>query len=297
VYAKFLSTALTLTLLAQEEVIFRATTSFISVDIQVLSGAEAVTGLKQEDFLVWDNGKRQPITSFGADDQELDVILLLDVSQSTKAIQENIKSSAVAAMSHLLPRDRVGVVVFSDQAAVVIHPTTDREEVEAALGRLPPGRGGTELNATVLLTAKYLQKQARPGARRAIVMMSDNQGYQDVSNQAVRDELWATNVVFNLLQFRGKPSRGKADVREFVKATGGEVVLFRPQGVPLAELFQRLRRRYFLLYAAPKSNPGELREIRVELTELAKKRIRDARIRARTGYLAVGPEDGARTNP
>ncbi len=268
---------------------FRSSSSFISVDVQVLTGLQTITGLKREDFRVWDNGKPQPITSFGSDDQELDVILLLDVSQSTTMIQESIRKSAAAAMSQLLPRDRVGVVVFSDQASVVSHPTADRQAVEEALGRLPPGRGGTELNATVMLTSKYLHRQARLGARRAIVMMSDNQGYQDVPDQQVRDELWASNVVFNLLQFRGKPSRSKADVREFAKLTGGEVLPFRPDGVALAELFQRLRQRYYLLYAAPESKPGELHQIRVELSDDAKKRFRDAKVRARTGYLAATP--------
>ncbi len=267
--------------------VFRASSNFIAVDVQALAGGQAIIGLKREDFRIWDNGQPQNIASFGADDQELDVLLMLDTSQSTNVIQQAIKSSASAAMAYLLPRDRVGVVVFADEPFIAVPLTADRAAVEAAIVNLPAGRGGTELNASTQLTAKYLQQKARLGARRAIVMMTDNKGYQGVNNQEVRNELWTANVVFNALLFPANSSRGKADVREFAKATGGEVLPFRPQGVALAELFQRLRQRYYLLYPAPASKPGELHQIRVELSDDAKRRFRNARVNARSGYVAA----------
>ena len=272
---------------AQDEAVFRSSSSFIAVDAQVLAGGQGVTGLRREDFQVWDNGKPQAIAGFGADDQELDVILMLDVSQSTGVIQESIKNSAAQAMSQLFARDRVGVIVFADEPFVLVPLTADRAAVQAGLASLPAGRGGTELNATVQMTAKYLQQRARAGARRAIVMMSDNQGYPSVSDQTVRNDLWTANVVFNLLLFPAKGARREADVRQFAKATGGEVLSFRPEGLPLAELLQRLRQRYALLYAAPASKPGELRQVRVELTGAAKRRYRNVEIRARSGYVAA----------
>ncbi len=274
-------------LLAQDEAVFRSSSSFIAVDAQVMVGGQGVTGLRREDFQVWDNGKPQAISGFGADDQELDVILMLDVSQSTGVIQESIKNSAAQAMSQLFARDRVGVIVFADEPFVMVPLTADRAAVQAGLASLPAGRGGTELNATVQMTAKYLQQHARAGARRAIVMMSDNQGYPSVSDQTVRNDLWTANVVFNLLLFPAKSARREADVRQFAKATGGEVLSFRPEGLPLAELLQRLRQRYALLYAAPASKPGELRQVRVELTGAAKRRYRNVVIRARSGYVSA----------
>ena len=278
--------ALVTALLAQDEVVFRSNSNFIAVDAQVLAGEIAVTGLQRGDFRVWDNGLPQTISSFGTEDQELDVLLMIDISQSTGMIQESIKQTAAAAMAELLPRDRLGIVVFADEPFVATAPTTDRAAIEAALSKLPPGRGGTELNATVRLAAKYLQQKARPGARRAIVMLSDNLGYQGVSDQEVLAELWASNTVFNLLQFPGKGGRGKADTREFAKATGGEVVLYRTSGVPLAELFRRLRQRYYFLYTAPASKSGERHQIRVEVADSAKRRFPKAKVRARSGYVA-----------
>ena len=110
-----------------------------------------------------------------------------------------------------------------------------------------------------------------------------------MDDQEVRRELWASNVVFNVLLFPANSSRGKADVRTFAKATGGEALALRGPGVSLEELFRRLRQRYFLLYAAPASKPGELHQIRVELSDDAKRRFPKARVNARSGYVAAGP--------
>ncbi len=287
-HGKFWSALLALTLLGQDEVLFRAQSNFIAVDVQVLAGEQSVIGLKREDFRVWDNGKPQAISNFGADDQELDIILMLDTSQSTTVIQESIKRSATQAMSHLFVRDRLGVVVFADEPLVLVAPTLDRVAVEAGLEKLPAGRGGTELSDNILKTAKYLRQKARPNARRAIVMMTDNKGYESVSDEDVRNALWETNVVFNALLFRA-PGSGSADVRKFVKLTGGEVLRFRPEGVPLAELFQRLRQRYYLLYPAPPSQPGQVHQIKVELSDEAKRRFRTAKVSARSGYVGGAP--------
>ncbi|MBY0505637.1 MAG: VWA domain-containing protein [Bryobacteraceae bacterium] len=281
--ALFHNFCLTALWLAQDDLVFRSRSAFISVDAQVLSNGQAIRGLRQEDFRIFDNGQPRPISSFGAEDQELDVLLLLDVSQSTGALQAAIQRSAAAAMGHLYPKDRVALMIFADEPFVQVPFTEDRALLSAKLAALPPGRGGTDLHAAVQSAAKYLQDHARPGARRAIVMLSDNRGYGSVNAPEVRNQLWAANAVFNLLLFPAQGPGRQADVREFVKATGGELLAFRPEGLPLAELFERLRRRYYLLYPAPPAKPGELRQIRVELL----RRYPAAAVRARTGYVAA----------
>src|SRR3954451_6654776 len=77
---------------------FRTNAEYIVVDAQVLSGSRPVVDLKREDFVIYDNGQPQQITSFGLDDLELDVILLLDVSSSTVPIRDRIVFSAAEAM-------------------------------------------------------------------------------------------------------------------------------------------------------------------------------------------------------
>ena len=272
-------------MLPQDTPVFRSNVEFIFVDAQVLSRGNPVRNLKQQDFLVWDNGQPQTIASFGADDQPLDVMLLLDISGSMVPIEEKVKSTAAEAMASLLPDDRVGIAVFSNRARLVIAPSADRKKVDAAIRQVRWIGTGTELNATVLNTAKYLGKQARPEARRAVVILTDNKGYRSIPDEWVRDGLWESNVVMNALLFPKIHAEGEgADVRRFVKNTGGESITVRSADIPLAEMFRRLRERYGIMYRAPGGAPGTLRTIRVELAPRAKSKLNDVKIKARAGY-------------
>jgi len=282
---------ITLCLPAQEldVPVFRSNMEFIAVDAQVLSHGIPVKGLKQEDFKVWDNGQLQTITSFGADDQPLDVMLLLDVSPSMDPIEKKVKAVAAEAMASLLPKDRVGIAVFADRARLILAMTDDRGKVDAAIKQVYWNGRGTELNATVLNTAKYLGSKARTEARRAVVILTDNKGYGGLTDEYVRDGLWSANVVLNALLFPKTPGEGgAADVRRFVKNTGGESIAVKSADIPLAEMFRHLRERYGIIYRAPQGEPGSIRKIRVELTPQAKSKLKDVQIRARSGYRVSG---------
>ena len=63
------------------------------------------------------------MSTFGRDDQELDIILLLDVSGSTAGIQKLIRQTAAQATSQLYFRDRVGVIFFDSEPYVIAPPS------------------------------------------------------------------------------------------------------------------------------------------------------------------------------
>jgi VWFA-related protein len=273
---------------AQDIPVFRSNVDLIFVDAQVLSQGKPVRGLKQQDFLLWDNGKPQTIASFGADDQPLDVMLLLDISGSMVPIEQKVKNIAAEAMANLLPGDRVGIAVFSHRARLIVAPSSDRQKVDTAVRKISWVGTGTELNATVLSTAKYLGNHGRLEARRAVVILTDNKGYRSMPDEWVRDGLWENNVVMNALLFPKTPGEsGDADVRRFVKSTGGESIVVRSADIPLAEMFRRLRERYGIMYHAPGGEPGSMRTIHVELAPHAKSKLKDVKIRARAGYRVV----------
>jgi Ca-activated chloride channel family protein len=75
------------------------------------------------------------------------VILTLDVSGSMQADDvkptrmEAAKNAARAFVDKQPPSVRIGVVAFSDNAAIVQAPTNDRAAVTAAINRLSPQRG------------------------------------------------------------------------------------------------------------------------------------------------------------
>ena len=266
---------------------FQTAAEFVVVDVEVLRDDAPVEGLRQGDFRVFEDGREQPVTGFGKDDQELEVILLVDVSDSTRLIQESVQRSAMRAMNALQFRDRVGVVLFANDSTLAAAPTWDRLAILRELAALPLPEGGTEFNRNLVLTARYLAQSARPGARRAIVMLTDNLGTRSIDNTKTRAELWEADVILSGLLFPNSAYRaGAGDIRPFADDTGGDVMKYDGTAAQLEALFRNLRRRYTLLYRKPAGVPGATRKIRVELTAEAKARAGNVRIRSRRGYIA-----------
>ncbi len=79
--------------------------------------------------------------------QQGTIILTFDVSGSMRADDmkpnrlEVAKIAARAFIDKQPPNVRIGIVAFSDNAAIVQSPTTDRQALEEAINRLQPQRG------------------------------------------------------------------------------------------------------------------------------------------------------------
>jgi VWFA-related protein len=276
-----------------EEATFRSIANFISVDAQVLVKGKSVVGLRREDFEIRDNGRLQTISNFGTEDQPIDLILLLDYSASTREIETRVKNSAAEAMSLLHADDRVGVMVFDTKAQLMAPLTSYFERVDAAIRAISWIGRNTELNATLLSAATYLRQQARPGARRHIIVLSDNKGDAAIGDQAVRDSLWESDTVVSLIRFetsgQGYVNRPfHADLRSFVTDTGGDLLDDNRAGTGLVEIFQHLHERYVILYRAPLDKPGSVHHVQVALPDQA--RFGNAQVHARTGYREVQRE-------
>lgn len=271
---------------------FRSNSNFVSVDVQVLAKGQSVVGLQQKDFAIWDNGRPQTISSFGTEDQPIDLVLLLDYSGSTHQIEERVKGRAAEAMSHLNSKDRVGVMVFDTNVLMAAPLTSNFERVDEAIRAIPWTGRDTELNATLLQAVLYLQANARPGARRHIIVLTDNDGARAVSDETVRNALWESDTIVNLIRFdtprrtySSRPIHG--DLLQFVTATGGELLddNRNRMGTELVEMFRRLHERYVILYRAPEDKPGSIHQVKVALQEEAASSREKVQIHARTGYL------------
>jgi hypothetical protein len=65
--------------------------------------------LNQNDFAVFDNGVRQPVTLFRSDLQPITIVVMLDRSGSMLSNFELVKTAAGQFISQLLPDDRARV--------------------------------------------------------------------------------------------------------------------------------------------------------------------------------------------
>src|SRR4051812_23551736 len=115
--AHFLSIAALITasslLVAEEEPTFRSDVALVRVDAQVVDRSNrAISGLRAEDFVLFEEGKEQPIRNFARENMPVDVLLLLDVSGSMRPHVERVASAAHEALAVLGQHDRVAIMVF-----------------------------------------------------------------------------------------------------------------------------------------------------------------------------------------
>ena len=282
---------------------FRGGVSLVKVDAQVLDrGGRIVPGLQASGFQILDEGQPQKIAYFGRESEPLDLVLLLDVSGSMYRHLEQLADAARAALKQLYEGDRVAVALFARSAGIRKPLTEDLQSVEAEMHDAVNTRtlgSGTAINAAIVVTAQYLQRQKARG-RRAVLIVTDNVSLNYlVPDEEVIRQLYAADAVLNGIligrQRRPEPPRpGRflnsdftpSNVYKLAEQTGGEAVEAGRIGDSFPQMIERIRARYSIQFATPAGASGAYRHVRVEFAPDARSRLRGAGIRARAGYYA-----------
>src|SRR6476620_623882 len=127
----------------EEDEVVRVETELVEVPIVVTDRAgKPVLNLKQNNFLVFEDGKTQEVTDFSATSAPFEVALLLDTSGSTRSDLTLIQRAAQSFIDSLRPGDRVSIIAFktdddgqrkSAAADVVVALTDNRGALRSAL--------------------------------------------------------------------------------------------------------------------------------------------------------------------
>ncbi len=189
--------------LLADDVVFRSDVSLVRVDAQVLGkDHRAITGLRADDFILREEGKPQQIRNFASEEMPLDVLLLLDVSASMRPHVERIASAAHEAFNVLRDQDRIGIMVFDRSTRLRLPFRNSHDEVEREFDNLlrqETFNGGTDITRGMLDAAAYVGKEARPNARRAIVILTDDQTERNRDEAAVQRALERADAVMSAL--------------------------------------------------------------------------------------------------
>jgi len=188
---------------AGDDVVFRSDVSLVRVDTQVLDrDNRTITGLRAADFVLRENGQPQQIRNFGTENFPVDVVLLLDVSASMRPHVERIASAAHQALRVLKDDDRIAIMVFDRSTRTRLRFRNSREDVERELESLlnqEMFNGGTDITRGILDAADYIVREARPNARRAIVILTDDQTERTRDVEGVSRALTRADAVLSLL--------------------------------------------------------------------------------------------------
>jgi VWFA-related protein len=200
--------------------VFKSDVAMTRVDAQVVDAAgRPITGLQVKDFVLRVDGKPQPIHNFLSENMPVDVLLLLDVSGSMQPHVQRIADASETALRVLAPDDRVAIMLFDTRTRLKLPFRSDHGEISQKLHSILQSEsfnGGTLITHALIDAANYIQKQGRPNARRAIVILTDDET-QDAEDEArVEHALDEANAVLSFLrapyaedyvQGRGAPGR------------------------------------------------------------------------------------------
>jgi Ca-activated chloride channel family protein len=131
---------------------------------------ELVTGLRREDFAVYENDVLQDVSAFAAGSFPLTVALGLDRSWSMAGEPLRLaKQASQAFLRALEPGDRSMVVAIGSEADMIAPLTMDRLEQARAIAALDPW-STTALHDAIIAALDRLEPE--PG-RQALVLFSD----------------------------------------------------------------------------------------------------------------------------
>jgi VWFA-related protein len=157
--------------LAVDGDVIKVDTQLVNVPVRVMDKkGRFVAGLKQDEFKVFENGVEQDISYFSSEEEPFTVVLMLDMSYSTKFKLEEIQNAAIAFITELRPVDKVAVVSFDEEVHVLCRPTEDRKEVYRAI-RSTKIDTGTSIYEAVDLVMNDLTRSV--DGRKAIILFSD----------------------------------------------------------------------------------------------------------------------------
>ena len=161
-------------------------------------GRHYVTDLARDDFLIFEDGRRQDLTFFQKTGLPLALVLLLDTSASMNQSLAVAQEAAIGFARQLGPSDLASVIDFDSTVHVRQGFTSDREAIERAI-RQTAANGSTALYNAVYIALKESIKSPRDERtaeprRRAIVVLSDGDdtsslvGFDEVLDLAARGD-------------------------------------------------------------------------------------------------------------
>ncbi|HET8923574.1 MAG TPA: VWA domain-containing protein [Candidatus Acidoferrum sp.] len=252
-----------------------------------------VTGLKAENFKIYEDGRPQDVTLFKEEDTPVTVGLIVDHSRSMGPKLPGVITAVTAFAHSSNPGDEMFVVDFNENVSGELlggKPfTSDAAELEKAVSAVS-ARGQTALYDAVIegLTHVELGHQDK----KALVIVSD--GGDNASHSKFSEMLALAQrshvVIYSigLIDESGEEETPKI-LERLSKATGG-ITFFARRNDDVAEISQQiardLREQYTLGYKPTEKNGRDsFRKIAVEVSAPGRGKIH---VRTRPGYFPSG---------
>jgi VWFA-related protein len=286
----------------EETPLFRSDVRMVTLSAAVYdSEGRPLVGLGKDDFTVIEEGQIQKIDSAQSEEAPFNLVILLDLSASTRHGREDMKEIAEGFVRITRPQDKVAVYALFNNWFSVITPLTD--DVGAALVQIdtiPKLTGATPLYDAIALAWDEELAELK-GQRNAMIVITDGQDNRfagtGVPSKVSDDELAeAAKHMETLIYpiFLGEPvdtydknswgMKAYERLKKIAAASGGrvfEVGLEQDRVMLYGQVADELRSVYSVaFYPDNQDFSGDFREVDILVNRVG------ATVRARDGYYA-----------
>ena len=250
-----------------------------------------ITGLKKENFQIYEAGKLQQINVFDDRDVPVTVGLVVDHSGSMGPKLPEVAAAAAQFARSSNPQDQLFVVNFNEVVSLMLPAaisfTSDQHALQSAVSS-SRAQGETALYDALLDAIDHLRLSSQK--RQALVLVTD--GGDNASRHSLRQVLDALKQSGVQLYCIGlydpdDPDARPAILRQFARESGGQS--YFPASVDqvnslMAEIAHDLREQYTLGFIPSQANSAQpaWRAVRVAVTGLGRHKLV---VRTRPGYL------------
>ena len=170
--------SLSLSVAQQDIETVKIDTNLVTVPVVAMdANGVYVADLRQEEFLISEDGVNHKIAFFGKVSMPFHVVLMIDTSSSTEDKLRLIQQAAFTFVDQLQPADKVKVISFDDKVRDLNEFTSNRETLRVAINSTRSGSGTKVYDAMemALNTIRRIQ------GRKAIVLFSDGMDWHSDS--------------------------------------------------------------------------------------------------------------------
>ncbi len=231
-----------------DDEVVRVDTQLVDVPFVVTDkGGNPLLNLKQSNFIIYEDGKRQEIADFAATNAPFEVALLLDTSGSARSDLQLIQRAAENFINSLRPGDRVAIVAFKgekrDNKAIAVSEvlttlTNDRSKLKKILAEIKTSNGTPFYDGLLQIAEKVFDEKPRDEfrGRRALVALTDGVDSTSIADFAeAREQFAQAGIVSYFIQ---------VDTRDFFE----ENLLGNCEGA--MRFSQAQIRRYYRMFSA-----------------------------------------------
>jgi len=250
-----------------------------------------VTNLTRDDFVVYEDNRKQEIKNFAREtDLPLTIAMLIDTSQSVAPKLKFEQEAAIGFFQSILrEKDRAMLVGFDSDVSLLQDFTNDPNKMANQIRKLKAA-GGTSLYDAIYRTCD--EKLIRETGRKAIIVLSDGEdesshaNLQEATEMAIRAEalIFAISTSKGGFFGVGGGTEGDTVLKEISRETGGRIFFpFKLDELDDAfrQINQELRSQYNIGYLS--TNPardGSYRKVEIKVPEGG------LRLNYRKGYYA-----------